>query len=94
MTGLYELCMLIDGVVKRFPTAIVHIDTPFYERKTKVLCMENPVQEVIVGNIPGALGLQQYRDNDLHVAEQTEDVDQRDILYSPVRRCVWTSEVP
>ena len=29
MTGSHELCMLIDGVVKRFPTAIVHIDAPF-----------------------------------------------------------------
>ena len=44
MTGSHELCMLIDGVVKRFPTAIVHIDTPFYVGETKVLCMENPVQ--------------------------------------------------
>jgi len=25
----------------------------------KVLCMDNPVQEVIIGNIPGAVGLRQ-----------------------------------
>ena len=62
MTGSHELCMLIDGVVKRFPTAIVHTDTPFYVGETKVLCMEDPVQEVIIGNISGALGLEQYRD--------------------------------
>ena len=29
MTGTHELCMLIDGVVKRFPTAIVKINTPY-----------------------------------------------------------------
>ena len=27
MTGSYELCMLIDGVVKRYPTAVVELDT-------------------------------------------------------------------
>jgi len=29
MTGNHELCMLMDGVVKRFPTAIVKIDMPY-----------------------------------------------------------------
>ena len=60
MTGSYELCMLIDGVVKQFPTATVEIDTPFYKGHAKALSMDNPVQEVIIGNIPGALGLRQY----------------------------------
>jgi len=45
MTGTHELCMLIDGVVKRFPTAIVKIDMPYYKGTVKALCMENPVQE-------------------------------------------------
>jgi len=56
MTGTHELCMLIDGVVKRYPTAVVELETPYYTDKAKVLCMENPVQEIIIGNIPGALG--------------------------------------
>ena len=38
MTGSYELCMLTDGVIKRFPTATVEIDTPFYKGCAKVLC--------------------------------------------------------
>ena len=37
MTGSYELCMLIDGVIKHFPTATVEIDTPFYKGCAKVL---------------------------------------------------------
>jgi len=28
-----------------------------YKGHAKVLCMESPVQNVIIGNIPGALGL-------------------------------------
>jgi len=54
MTGSYELCMLIDGVVKRYPTAVVELDTPYYTGKAKVLCMDTPVQDVIIGNIQGA----------------------------------------
>jgi len=56
MTGSYELCMLIDGVVKRYPTTIVDLDTPYYTGMAKVLCMDTPVQDIIVGNIPGAHG--------------------------------------
>jgi len=54
MTGSYELCMLIDGVVKRYPTAVVELDTPYYTGTAKVLCMDTPVQDVIIGNIQGA----------------------------------------
>jgi len=48
--------MLIDGIVKRYPTAMVELDTPYFSGKTKVLCMDNPVQDIIIGNIPGASG--------------------------------------
>jgi len=57
MTGSYELCRLIDGVVKCYPTAMVELDTPYFIGKTKVLCMDNPVQDIIIGNIPGASGV-------------------------------------
>jgi len=56
MTGSYDLCMLIDGVVKKYPTAVVELNTPYYRGTTKVLCMETPVQDIIIGNIPGARG--------------------------------------
>ena len=48
--------MLIDGVVKRYPTAVVELDTPYYRGTMKVLRMETPVQDIIIGNIPGARG--------------------------------------
>ena len=34
-TGLYDRCVLIDGVVKCFPTAIIKVDTPFFKGVTK-----------------------------------------------------------
>jgi len=51
--------MLIDGVVKQFPTVTTELVTPFYKGHAEALCVDNPVQEVI-GNIPGALELRQH----------------------------------
>ena len=40
-----------------FPTAMVELDTPYFIGKTKVLCMDDPVRDIIIGNIPGASGV-------------------------------------
>jgi len=64
MTGSHELCMLIDWVVKRYPTAVVELKTPYYTGTAKVLCMDSPVQDIIIGNIPGALGAEVSYDHD------------------------------
>ena len=64
MTGAHELCVLIDGVVKRYTTAVVKFDTPYYTGTAKALCMENPVQDIIIRNIPGALGAEIKSNND------------------------------
>jgi len=54
LTGHKEACVLIDGVVKYYPTAIVELNTPFYKGKANALCMDNPLYDVIIGNIDGA----------------------------------------
>ena len=51
MTGSYELCMLIDGVIKRYPTAMVELKTPYYTGTVKALFMENPAQDIIIGSL-------------------------------------------
>ena len=77
MTGAHELCMLIDGVVKRYPTAVVEFNTPYYKGTTKVLCMESPVQDIIIGNIPGALGAEIKSSNDHdEIAKSVKDMKQ------------------
>jgi len=53
-TGTTSSCMLIDGAVKRFPTAIVELDTPYLSGRVQALCMDDPVHDVIIGNVPGA----------------------------------------
>jgi len=35
---------------------VVELKTPYYTGTAKVLCMDSPVQDIIIGNIPGALG--------------------------------------
>ena len=54
MTGRSRQCVLIDGTVRRYPTAIVHIHTPFYNGDVEALCMESPVFDLIVGNVENA----------------------------------------
>ena len=50
-TGNYRQCVLIDGTVRQFPVARVHISSPLFVGTTEALCMETPVFDVIVGNI-------------------------------------------
>ena len=53
-TGSKEACVLIDGVVKYYPTAVIELQTPFFTGTTKAMCMENPIHYLIIGNIQGA----------------------------------------
>ena len=39
-----------------FPLALVYVDTPYYTGQVEALCMENPVYDLIIGNIDGARG--------------------------------------
>ena len=51
LTGKDEICFLIDGTVRHTPVAEVEVETPFYTGQVKVVCMENPLYDVIIGNI-------------------------------------------
>jgi len=52
MTGGTETCFLFDGTV-RTPVAEIEIETPYYSGKVKSVCMEKPLYDVIIGNVPG-----------------------------------------
>jgi len=51
MTGGTETCILIDGTV-RMPVAEIETETPYYTGKMKAVCMENPLYDLIIGNVP------------------------------------------
>ena len=40
--------------MKYYPTARVEINSPFFTGVAKALCMDNPLHDVIIGNIEGA----------------------------------------
>ncbi|XP_072164343.1 uncharacterized protein [Diadema setosum] len=53
LTEEVRTCVLIDGTVREFQVAKVHVDTPYYEGKLEVLCVTNPIYDLILGNVPG-----------------------------------------
>ena len=68
-TGHQQTCILIDGTVRRVPLARLEVETPFFIGTVHASCMENPLYDVIIGNIPGAKTLEESQKA---VAEITE----------------------
>ncbi|MEW8548415.1 MAG: hypothetical protein AB2693_33340, partial [Candidatus Thiodiazotropha sp.] len=52
LTGEKKLVVLLDGTVRKFPVARVSISSPFFVGEYEALCAENPVFDLILGNIP------------------------------------------
>lgn len=40
------------------PVAEEEVGTPYYSENTLCWCVEKPIYDVIIGNIPGAVGLE------------------------------------
>ena len=53
MTGKEKTCVLIDGTVRNLPVAQINVNTPFFSGSTQALCMDNPIYDLILGNITG-----------------------------------------
>ena len=51
--GSSQRCRLADGSVISFRVAVIHIDTPYLIGSVEALCMENPVYDLVLGNIDG-----------------------------------------
>ena len=57
-TGNSHMCMMVDRSTLELPEAKVYLNTLYFEGEVIALCMENPIFEVILGNIPGARDVQ------------------------------------
>ena len=53
LTGQEEQCILIDGTVRYIPVAKTYIQTPFFSALTTAICMDNPMFDLVIGNVPG-----------------------------------------
>ena len=51
MTGKESTCVLIDGTVRKVPLARIHVDTPYLVNTIDVLCMKDPLYDLILGNV-------------------------------------------
>ena len=56
LTGAIQTYVLVDGTVRSAPIAEVEVTTPFYKGQLRALAVENPIADVIIGNIDGASG--------------------------------------
>ena len=53
-TGRNQTMIMVDCTSRVLPEAKVSIDTPYYKGEVLALCLENPLVDLIVSNIPGA----------------------------------------
>jgi len=53
LTGRVIVCLMIDGTARRYPTALVNIDTPYLSGTVEAVCMERPLYNLIIGNVSG-----------------------------------------
>ena len=52
LTGNEVTCTLIDGTQRKFPLAQIRVDTPYFAGVVEAMCMEKPLYDLILGNIP------------------------------------------
>ncbi|KAH7941129.1 hypothetical protein HPB49_010257 [Dermacentor silvarum] len=57
LTGSILTIRLLDQSTKSLPEAEVCIDSPFFKGQVLAVCMENPLYEVVLGNVTGVLSI-------------------------------------
>ena len=53
-TGEMGHIMTVDRTLKQAPMVKVNVDTPFYVGTVEALCLQDPIFDLIIGNVPGA----------------------------------------
>ena len=56
LTGKERRYRMIDGTESVAPVARVYLESPYYSGSLEVLCVKEPLFDVIVGNVEGAAG--------------------------------------
>ena len=80
-TGCHQRLILMDRSVVDGPVAKVEVDKPVFRSEMYALCIQNPICDLIIGNIPGALqvSLGAMTTEELPSTTRTEEVrEQRD----------------
>ena len=53
LTDQVRYCLLIDCTLRKFAVAKIEVDTPYYTGSLEVLVVDNPLYDLILGNLPG-----------------------------------------
>ncbi|KAL1441895.1 hypothetical protein MTO96_008211 [Rhipicephalus appendiculatus] len=54
LTGRNKLVYLVDGTARMLPEARIEVDTPYFTGHLTALCLQDPLYDIILGNIDGA----------------------------------------
>lgn len=86
LTGNSQRCVLIDGTVRNFKEASINIDTPFYAGNVVALCVDNPVYDLIIGNITGVRNMEDI-DPDWEINNTGVSLDDNKVSVSEMTEC-------
>ena len=75
LTGHKAMCVLIDGTVRRTPVAHIDIKSPYLSGTVKAVCMDQPLYDVIIGNVEGVNDFEVNRDIPTTESEITQEDD-------------------
>ncbi|XP_064470265.1 uncharacterized protein LOC135385018 [Ornithodoros turicata] len=53
LTGVVHPVFLIDHTVRMLPEAEIFVTTPYFTGRVKARCMENPIYDLVLGNVEG-----------------------------------------
>jgi len=56
-TGRRKCFRMLDGTLRQADTAMIHLESPIFSGCLECLCVVSPICDVIVGNVPGATGV-------------------------------------
>ncbi len=77
LTGKKVTCVMIDGTAKTYETAEIEVETPFFNGVVTAVCMERPLYDLIIGNIPEVKAGGRKRDKCVGLAVVTRAQSQK-----------------
>ena len=85
-TGREKICYLIDGTVRRTPVVEVKVDAPFFKVQVTAVCMDNPLYDVIIGNVANVIDeVKEKRNETLAVITAVAQTKQQEKTQKPLK---------
>ena len=82
-TSEVKALKMVDNSIVYAPMAYINVKSPFFTGRTKCMCLDNPVYDLIIGNIPGA---RNPDDPDITWEASSGQIEENDFVN------IWTKE--